>query len=177
MTTKEDIDRQLDLLQAHRQTLHHYLKQQAQLGQAHAPPVVTHGITEARAQIHYIKETLRGWGVMVEDDPYDKAADQTADEQGTDRVDRPSEEKKTSSKRKLREAICDHFALEELNELCVEIEEDLQAAGIKLVFNLEVVGGQTKSAKVLNLIGYLERRGYLDFLIRAVRRARPSLIL
>jgi len=42
--------------------------------------------------------------------------------------------------------------------------------------NLEMVGGEGKRAKVLNLIQYLERRGYLSYLVSAVRKARPEII-
>ncbi len=40
----------------------------------------------------------------------------------------------------------------------------------------EIVGGSGKPAQVLNLIQYLDRRGYLDYLVKAVRRARPGII-
>jgi class 3 adenylate cyclase len=68
------------------------------------------------------------------------------------------------------------FSVEELAILCAEVKDDLRKAGIDLQVDLEAVGGETKPAKILNLIGYLERRGYLPHLIRAVRRARPGLV-
>jgi|HigsolmetaAR201D_1030396.scaffolds.fasta_scaffold11062_2 hypothetical protein len=69
--TDEDIADQRELLESHRRTLHIHLKQRAQLTSAYEPPVVEHGIREARAAIKKIKETLRGWGVPVEDHPND----------------------------------------------------------------------------------------------------------
>jgi hypothetical protein len=70
----EAIDDQLELLKAHRRTLLIYLKQQATLGSAHAPPGVESGIREARAAIRRIKATLQGWGTAVDDHPDDEAS-------------------------------------------------------------------------------------------------------
>jgi hypothetical protein len=80
------------------------------------------------------------------------------------------------NKRALREAIVDRFNLEDLELLCADIEQDMADNGIILNVNLEVVGGAGKTAKVLNLIQYLDRRGYLQYLVDAVRRARPGAI-
>lgn len=71
--SREQIDDQRELLAAHRRTLAIYLKQQAQLGSAFAPPGVANGIHEARAAIRRVKATLRGWGVAVDDYPDDEA--------------------------------------------------------------------------------------------------------
>ena len=69
--TQEQIDDQHDLLASHRRTLAIYLKQQAQLGSAYAPPGVANGIREARQAIKRVKATLRGWGQAVDDHPDD----------------------------------------------------------------------------------------------------------
>ena len=80
-------------------------------------------------------------------------------------------------KRALREAIVQSFSLEELAVLCSDVEQDLVAAGVTTVqVNLDMVGGQGKAAKVLELIEYLDRRGYLDYLVNAARRVRPGRI-
>ena len=71
--TQEQIDDQYDLLVSHRRTLALYLKQQAQLGSAYAPPGVAGGICEARDAIKRVKATLRGWGQAVDDHPDDVA--------------------------------------------------------------------------------------------------------
>jgi hypothetical protein len=42
--------------------------------------------------------------------------------------------------------------------------------------NTAVVGGDSLPGQVLSLIQYLDRRGYLDYLIQAVRRARHGVI-
>jgi phosphatidylethanolamine-binding protein (PEBP) family uncharacterized protein len=63
--SQEEIDDQRELLEAHRRTLAIYLKQQAQLGSAYAPPGVANGIREARDGIRRVKATLRGWGLEV----------------------------------------------------------------------------------------------------------------
>jgi hypothetical protein len=71
MPTPDDIRQQQELLHTHRRTLATYLKQQAALGSAFAPPGIAHGIYEARTAIAHIKAVLRGWGVAVDDYPDD----------------------------------------------------------------------------------------------------------
>jgi hypothetical protein len=73
MPSPEQIDQQQQLLGAHRGTLSARLNQQALLGVAHTPPEVVHDIREARVSIERIKDTLRGWGVAVEDHPDDES--------------------------------------------------------------------------------------------------------
>jgi hypothetical protein len=75
----------------------------------------------------------------------------------------------------LRNAIVQHFSLEELEALCADVQQDLEDRGIKDVpVNLEIVGGSSKPVIVLNLIFYLERRGSLGCLEVAARRTRPT---
>jgi TIR domain-containing protein/effector-associated domain 7 (EAD7)-containing protein len=76
----------------------------------------------------------------------------------------------------LREVLVKKFDVQELEELCFEIHEELASDGIDLMLSLEVVGGKTKPSQVLNLIHYLDRRGYLHYLVRAVRKNRPAAI-
>jgi hypothetical protein len=71
MPTQDEILHQKTLLATHRRTLAHYLKQQAALGEAFAPPAVAFGITETRDNIRRIKSILRGWNVQVDDHPDD----------------------------------------------------------------------------------------------------------
>ena len=79
-------------------------------------------------------------------------------------------------KRALREAMVQAFSLEDLELLCADVETALGRAGIELQVNLEIVGGSGKPAKVLRLIQYLDRRGYLSYLVNAVRSARQGII-
>jgi hypothetical protein len=79
-------------------------------------------------------------------------------------------------KRALRETIVEHFALEDLDIICADVETDLAQAGIDLQVDMELVGGTGKRGKVLNLINYLDRRGYLASLVTSVRRERPGII-
>ncbi len=51
----DDIADQLELLAAHRSTLAEFLKQQALLGMAYAPPGIANGIRFARNAIKQIK--------------------------------------------------------------------------------------------------------------------------
>jgi hypothetical protein len=73
MLDDDTIDQQRKLLRIQRQTLATYLQQHAAMGSAYAPPVIDHGIREARAAIKQIKATLRESGVAVEDHPDDVA--------------------------------------------------------------------------------------------------------
>lgn len=67
-----DIEEERQQLQAHRGTLAISLRQLAQLGEAFAPPGVFHNIRTAREGIARCKATLRGWGVLVTDNPDDE---------------------------------------------------------------------------------------------------------
>ncbi len=79
------------------------------------------------------------------------------------------------SKRTLRMAMVKAFKEEELDALCSDLEEDLKGAGKDFEVDLEIVGGKTKEAKILNLIGYVESQNCLPSLLTAVRRARPEI--
>jgi hypothetical protein len=77
--------------------------------------------------------------------------------------------------RALREAIVSEFSMEDLQILCADIQQALADEGIDLQVNLELVGGNGKSAKVLNLIDYLNKRRRLSYLLKAVRDTRPDI--
>jgi hypothetical protein len=72
MPTQADIANQQQLLAAHRRTLATLRTQQATFTSAYAPPAVSAGIAEARAEIRRCKAILAGWGVAVEDLPGDE---------------------------------------------------------------------------------------------------------
>ncbi|MCP4108009.1 MAG: toll/interleukin-1 receptor domain-containing protein [Desulfobacteraceae bacterium] len=75
-------------------------------------------------------------------------------------------------KRALRGAITKVFDRDDLEILCSDIEEDLSNDGVVLEVNLDAVGGGSKKEnKVLSLINYLDKRGYLNYLITAVKRS------
>ena len=78
--------------------------------------------------------------------------------------------------RSLREAMTRAFSMEELEVLCADVQVMLHDAGIDEQVSLELVGGASKVARVLNLIQFLERRGYLGYLVEAVRATRPGTI-
>lgn len=75
MPEPHHIQAQQRLLEAHRQTLATLLEQKAHHSIS-VPPSITNGISEARREIRRIKETLRGWGVALEDLPDDSDSDQ-----------------------------------------------------------------------------------------------------
>src|SRR5215213_8831955 len=75
MASDEDIKHAHKLLAIARQNLAHGLVQAAAYGGlALSPPVTSHGIREARAQITDLKARLRAWNVVVEDMPDDTAS-------------------------------------------------------------------------------------------------------
>jgi CHAT domain-containing protein len=81
------------------------------------------------------------------------------------------------NKRELRIALVKHFNPTSLEELCADIQQDISDAGNpELIVNLAMVGGSNMVSYALNLIEYLEHRGYLAYLVAAVRRARPGVI-
>jgi hypothetical protein len=51
-----------------------------------------------------------------------------------------------------------------------------QIDSIAVAVGLEAAGGDTSERQVLELIGYLDRRGMLSYLVAAVRRERPGII-
>ena len=78
--------------------------------------------------------------------------------------------------RLLRERIFHSFNNEDLDLLCADVQHNLARDGIHLKVSLDVVGGTGLEIKILNLIRYLDHRGYLDYLVREVRSTRPGLI-
>jgi len=88
--------------------------------------------------------------------------------------ERPSEG--VVDKRGLRQALVGTFSADDLDLLCSDIESALAEDGITLQVNLDMVGGDTKPVQVLRLIEYLDNRGYLHYLVAAVREQRPGLI-
>lgn len=72
MLSPEEIADQRELLQAHRRTLDHYLRQVASLGSAYTPPGVINGIYEARDNIKRIRDHLSACNVSVEHRPTDE---------------------------------------------------------------------------------------------------------
>jgi hypothetical protein len=78
--------------------------------------------------------------------------------------------------RALRLAMIQAFNLEELELLCMDVEANLRDDGNPELVNLEIVGGSSKPAIILNLIQHMERRKLLAYLVKAVRSARPGLI-
>jgi hypothetical protein len=79
-------------------------------------------------------------------------------------------------KRALRQALVEGFDVEEVETLCADVQQDLDEDGIALQVSLEMVGGTGKTARVRRLVDYLDRRGYLGYLVDAVRQERPGTI-
>jgi hypothetical protein len=79
-------------------------------------------------------------------------------------------------KRVLRRVLMERFSVDEIEALCADVQGALEEQGISLQVNLEMVGGSGKVGKVLNLIGYLDRRDYVGYLVEAMRQARPGVI-
>jgi metacaspase-1 len=80
------------------------------------------------------------------------------------------------NKQHLREVMTEIFNIEEIDILCKDIQQSLSNDGITLQVSLDMVGGKMKEGKILELIEYLERRGYLAYLVQAVRRHRSGII-
>jgi hypothetical protein len=71
----------------------------------------------------------------------------------------------------LRQFMAQQFSTDDLALLCSDI-----SGMVGMTVDLETVGGGTKPMMVLNLIGYLDRRGYYAQLVEAVRRQRPGMV-
>ena len=82
----------------------------------------------------------------------------------------------TIDKRALREIMIRYFSSNELELLCADIQQDLADNGIELMASLEMVGGNNLPIQAHNLIRYFENRGYLPYLVQAIRQARPGIM-
>src|SRR5436190_11688727 len=98
MVDQSEINQQRHLLEEQREALAKYLGQLAYFGKSNAPIHVLNSIAEARDTIRQIKETLREWGVPIEDHPDDEEFD-TRTEYGN--VYTPSEQEIASQKERL----------------------------------------------------------------------------
>ncbi|MGM0386607.1 MAG: CHAT domain-containing protein [Actinomycetota bacterium] len=76
----------------------------------------------------------------------------------------------------LRRTIVKSFTVDELALLCDDVRQTVADDGVELDLDLDAVGGrnQPEEVLVLKLIQYLERRGFLSYLVQQVRVARPG---
>jgi hypothetical protein len=83
-----------------------------------------------------------------------------------------------SSKATLRKAMAQAFDSRELELLAADVQDALQEHGLDQTVSLAAAGAENVSleTQVLRLIEFLDRRRQLDFLVEAVRRARPGLL-
>ncbi len=75
---------------------------------------------------------------------------------------------------KLRKVLIASFTIDDLKLLCSDIEQDLKNDGLDLKVNLDIIGGDGQEIRCHNLITYLARRGYLQYLVKAVLKVRPN---
>nr|WP_139088712.1 hypothetical protein [Oscillochloris trichoides] len=159
MPTNEEVVHQQILLNTHRRTLRHYLQQQATLGEAYAPPGITHGIAESRSNIQKIKQILRNWNVVVEDSPDDISEINSPNTAQSEYSPSPQ-----IYRVRLREILITYFNDEELRNVAF-------AMGI----DYENLSGTSKSGKARELIAYTERHNYFQDLVRLVWHLRPNI--
>ena len=76
----------------------------------------------------------------------------------------------------LRNRMLKAFDAERLELLCVDINTRLERAGSDIRVSPAVVGGRGLETIIANLIDYLDRRGMLNHLLDAVRKAQPGLV-
>jgi hypothetical protein len=75
----------------------------------------------------------------------------------------------------LRKAMVKRYAPPySLDTVCQVAEQLLRESGINLQVNVAIAGGNTLEAQVLNLIQYFDRRGYLPYLMVALREDAPD---
>jgi DNA-directed RNA polymerase specialized sigma24 family protein len=132
MPTQDDIERQQQILDAHRATLAHYLIQRAQLGADYAPPGVTNGINEARAGIAHCKAALHKLSVDVEDLPDDLEAATTPEARRVPRM--------------LREPAPDFVGrVEEIEQLTRAVLQAARQGAVAAITGVRGMGGVGKS--------------------------------
>lgn len=77
----------------------------------------------------------------------------------------------------LRKSMAKVFTREDLILLCADIEQDLKTDGLDLEVSLDQVTNNTRlEIQILDLIEYLENRGYLDYLVKEVLQHRPEVV-
>jgi len=76
------------------------------------------------------------------------------------------------SKTTLYTVLVETYALGDLEVLCFEVEEDLRRDGLEAQVSLDVVGGDSIRVIALRLINYLDKRGYLRYLVNRVLHGR-----
>lgn len=74
----------------------------------------------------------------------------------------------------LRDWLVKKFKSNELSGLCLDIQTELEKNGIQEDVSLDIIGGDTLPMQCQNLIGHLERRGYLAYLIHIAAKLRPN---
>jgi hypothetical protein len=76
----------------------------------------------------------------------------------------------------LRKAMVKRFAPPySLDTVCQTVEQLLRESGIHFQVNLALVGGSTLQDQALNLINYLDRPGYLPYLLAALCEEAPEI--
>ncbi|MEK6280792.1 MAG: CHAT domain-containing protein [Acidobacteriota bacterium] len=113
-------------------------------------------------------------GVLFPEAQTEKSASQVA--ASTSTTTTSSSQPQRIDARTLRTLMIQAFSIADLELLCADIESLLKEDEISEQVNLEIVGGSSKTSIILNLIQYLDRRGQLPYLVKAVRSARPGLI-
>jgi hypothetical protein len=81
----------------------------------------------------------------------------------------------TVDQKKLRELIINHFNNDELELLCADIQQLLDKDSIDEKINLDILGGGGLEIKAYKLINFMENRGYLGYLLKALQQARPMI--
>jgi hypothetical protein len=73
----------------------------------------------------------------------------------------------------LHKKIVARFSRDEIAVLCMELEDQLRSRGIGEPISIDIVGGQSTPEIARNLIGYLQRRELLSYLVELVEAHRP----
>jgi CHAT domain len=81
----------------------------------------------------------------------------------------------TLSNSALRQMLTKSFGKGDLELLCADITAAFERDRIQQRISLEIVGGNTLETYALSLIEHLDRRGLLNYLVDAMRAARPKL--
>jgi hypothetical protein len=93
------------------------------------------------------------------------------------KISKPPEKKSSvSGNLELRKLLERNFSIDELTLLCADITDAFTRDNIQEKIDLQIIGGSTLPMYALNLVQYLDHRGYLNYLGEAIRVARPNLL-
>ncbi len=75
----------------------------------------------------------------------------------------------------LYELLVNHFSMTDIKDICLRVTHAFKKDGISEKLDPELLGGKGKREVAYEIVGFLEKRGYLGYLVQVIRAVRPDL--